>query len=168
MSRWDVNKKGFKKIFYGAKKSLAEAQEELKNSYEKDFGGNKFEAGAKDVEGDLGMQPGADGAQIPDSYEEQLHKLFSQKNCPEGAAIRGYCQKSKGAKKKGGGGGGQGDGAFGDALGADDEVDARGSLVGNASEWRGLEFDKGSENFVGGGAGAGNNLSGVVVPFAGF
>ena len=158
-SVWEVNKKGASKIFWGDR-GTEEEQSEAKDDIKAITG----EDGGDDS---ASMAPGTDGAGSgPDDYEDQLFKLFSEKNCPEGARVRGYCTPPGAAD----GGGDQG-GGFKDTAKGDSGTKSRPSLVGNSSEWKALDFDdkKGaSEGFRGTGAGAGRNNSGVVVPFAGF
>jgi len=153
-SRWDINKQGASKIFWGKQKSdpkEKEAKQDLSRITGNDDGPSDD------------MQPGADGADTgqPEDYEEQVNNLFTENNCPEGARVRGYCvgKKEKYGEYKGGAGG---------AGGGNDSSEDRPSLVGSSSKWKGLEFDNQhtSEGFEG--AGAGKNYSGVVVPFGGF
>ena len=148
-SRWETNKKGFSTILWG--------------SQEKESGGEYSSAKEDTTDDSNTMAPGKDGpVSGPDPYEEQLFKLFSEKNCPEGARVRGYCTPPKAASSDDGGGIG-GKGGKGGGSGKKD----RPSLVGHDSEWQALNFD-GSEGFLGSRAGAGINNSGVVVPFGGF
>ena len=156
-SIWEVNKKGASKIFWGDR-GTDEEQEDAAADLAQITGGV----------GDADYMK-EDGAALPDSYEEQLHKLFNERNCPEGAFIRGYCERRrKGVAAADGGSGGGGAKAEGD-------TEIRDSVVGNAGKWKGLEFDNETstgpvgwekkEGFksLGCKAGAGPNPSGKVV-----
>jgi hypothetical protein len=159
-SVWEVNKKGASRIFWGDRGTESE-QDDAKADLAQITGGIGDVASMKE-----------EGAALPDNYEQQLQKLFNEKNCPEGAFIRGYCEQG-GAGKEGGGGGGASAAADGGAAAAGGK--ARDSVVGNASVWKGLEFDKEASSgpgpwekkegfkLLGCGAGAGPNPSGKVV-----
>ena len=156
-SIWEVNKKGASKIFWGDRGSESEQEEAA--------------ADLAQITGGIGDADSMkeDGAALPDNYEEQLHKLFTEKNCPEGAFIRGYCERRrKGAAAAADDGPGSG------AAKGKGEL-PRDSVVGNASNWKELEFDKESSSgpgpwekkegfsLLGCNAGAGPNPSGKVV-----
>ena len=156
-SRWETNKQGVNKIFWGntgSDEDQSGASYDLKLMHGKDGG---------DDSGSMG--PGEGAGSGPEEYEKQLFKLFSETNCPEGARVRGYCTPPGGDK-----GAEQGD-AFKSSGGKGDSgAKIRPSLVGHDSEWKGLNFDDkhpSSEGFTGSGAGSGTD-SGTVVPFGGF
>jgi hypothetical protein len=156
-SIWEVNKKGASKIFWGDR-GTEEEQEDAAADLAQITGGVGDANSMKE-----------DGAALPDSYDEQLHKLFNERNCPEGAFIRGYCERRrKGVAAADGGSGGGG-------AKADSDTEIRDSVVGNAGKWKGLQFDSETstgpvgwekkEGFksLGCKAGAGPNPSGKVV-----
>jgi hypothetical protein len=157
-SIWEVNKRGASKIFWG-NRGTDEEQDEAKSDLAKITGNDEGPS-------DNMVEDGA-GTGQPDNYEEQLYKLFSKTNCPEGARVRGYCSTNKPDKSGDGG-----DGYKGGDSGGDSSPKLRPSLVGNASKWKGLEFENqhSAEGFkdMGTAAGAGKNFNGVVIPFGGF
>ena len=167
-SRWQINKRGFNKLFWGHggtpvknNKDLAEINNQQDDSPSMSYKGESN-----------------------DTYEEQLQKLFNQNNCPEGAFIRGYCNKKKNPAKNAAnaseeGSTPQGEEGLGEknpeSLGAAEEKlpkqkeeEVRSSLVGNSSAWKNLDFDEEGFHLMGTAAGAGPNFFGAIKPFTGF
>lgn len=184
-SIWETDKKFFQRIYWGAMhdsenayKKAKDAVQEQADDIEKITGvAKKARKLGDELKGDvLGKDPYANENKI-ESYDKQVRALFNTKNCPEGALIRGYCHRPKKhhkKKKKG-----EKPGPYDGPAEKGDDKDFRKSLVGNASAWTGLQFDKGEESGPGpwaaegfktrgSSAGAGSNLSGIVRPFEGF